>query len=136
VARFLSSPTMLVFVEVKARSDRNWDADGLLSITAKKREKLWQTAELFLAEHPTLATLPCRFDVALVHYQINPSHPSHQPKQHQADLFNREAIEPLDAARWGETQSDKDFVQIGQPVAIGSYRLTLQDYLLNGFDEC
>ncbi|WP_416674274.1 YraN family protein [Egbenema bharatensis] len=137
VVRFLSSPATLAFVEVKARTDRNWDANGLLSITAKKREKLWQAAELFLSAHPPLATLPCRFDVALVHYQINP-HPAKQnpAKQNPAELFNEEAIEPGNAVQSGEPQWEDCTVQMGQPVAIGPYRLTLQDYILNGFDEC
>ena len=68
IARQKSHPT-LVFVEVKTRSDRNWDSKGLDAIAFRKQQKISQTSALFLAKNPQLAYYYCRFDVALVNYQ-------------------------------------------------------------------
>ncbi|WP_415916793.1 YraN family protein [Xanthomonas arboricola] len=52
----------LVFVEVRYRRDNRFGG-GAASVDARKRRKLVLAAQLFLAHHPALATLPCRFDV-------------------------------------------------------------------------
>jgi putative endonuclease len=112
--------TTIAFIEVKARSRGNWDHNGLLAVDAKKQAKLWQAAELFLADSPHLANCSCRFDVALVTYiqsprsnkAIAPSPPSPTPNQ-QLDLLTP--------------------VQLGKAIAIANYHLTLQHYIPSAF---
>ncbi|KAB7765459.1 YraN family protein [Xanthomonas maliensis] len=52
----------LVFVEVRYRRDTRFGG-GAASVDVHKRRKLVLAAQLFLASHPALAALPCRFDV-------------------------------------------------------------------------
>ena len=52
----------LVFVEVRYRV-RAGHGDALASVTVAKQQKLVRTAQLWLAEHPALGRLTCRFDV-------------------------------------------------------------------------
>ena len=42
----------LIFIEVKTRSPRNIDEDGVLAVTRTKQRKLIQSAKLFQLKHP------------------------------------------------------------------------------------
>lgn len=106
----------IAFVEVKTRSKGNWDNDGLLAITTHKQVKLWKTAQLFLTEYPDLASLPCRFDVALVNCRPALDKPK-KKAQLLAGSFSTENLMP-----------EKPFTQ-----TIAGYQLTLHAYLQNAF---
>ena len=101
----------IAFVEVKTRSAYNWDADGLLALNAAKQQKLIKTASLFLSKHPSLAELPCRFDVALVSYQS-----CNLTKNANFDF------------------AQIDHLEIGQAITINRHQLTIKDYLAAAFD--
>ncbi len=109
------SPSCLAFVEVKTRSRGNWDENGLLAITATKQAKLWKTARLFLAQHPHLAEVPCRFDVALVTVQRVPS----------AQRLSLQS--PI-------KESSRALITLQQPFNLDEYQLTLQTYLESAFE--
>ncbi|MEL0592132.1 MAG: YraN family protein [Planktothrix agardhii] len=101
----------LSFIEVKTRSQRNWDLGGLLAITPKKQAKIIQSAELFLSDRPQFLEYPCRFDVALVSCVPYP---------------NRNPIPE-------EVSSFSPPINIGQSVLINGYQLILQDYIESAF---
>lgn len=105
-------PEQLIFVEVKTRSRGNWDADGLLSITPRKREKLWRTAEQFLAIYPQFSDVPCRFDVALV------------------KCVRLKNCQIQTVSSW----VDAGEIVLGKPLYVANARLTLHQYLTNVFD--
>ncbi|MDO4708416.1 MAG: YraN family protein [Pseudomonadota bacterium] len=52
----------LVFVEVRYRASSHYGG-AAASITRSKQQRLIRAAGHFLAAHPALAQLPCRFDV-------------------------------------------------------------------------
>lgn len=118
---------VLAFVEVKARSRGNWDETGLMSITPKKQAKLWQAAQLFLAEQSELADLPCRFDVALVSYGRSP-----RPIPKRTNSPAAEDIIPTVSRQTSPVIFTP--VQLGQPLVVSGYRLILQQYISSAFE--
>lgn len=53
----------IIFVEVKTRAV-GAKGSPLEAVTRQKRQRLLKTALVFLGDHPALAKLQCRFDVA------------------------------------------------------------------------
>lgn len=101
----------IAFVEVKTRSQFNWDENGLLAVNATKQAKIITTAEMFLAKYPNLAEFPCRFDVALVSYVI--------PRP-------LDSLDPLECK--------ENVLDLGVPVLIDKYQLTIENYLKSAFE--
>ncbi|PZD74818.1 hypothetical protein C1752_01057 [Acaryochloris thomasi RCC1774] len=120
----------LAFVEVKTRSRGNWDADGLLAITPTKQMKLWKTAQAFLAKHPHLAELPCRFDVALVRCVRRPS--TETTSQVQTDRLRHLSAQAERICRLGEPNFPEELA-LGQTIKVAHYSLTLATYLEAAF---
>ena len=54
--------TTLVFVEVRYRASDDFGG-AAASVTPAKQRRLVRAATRYLASHPSLAALPCRFDV-------------------------------------------------------------------------
>jgi len=98
---------VLAFVEVKTRSARNWDNNGLLAINNLKQSRLSRAAAYFLAQHAHLSQCSCRFDVALV----------------RSDNF-LVLSEPINMLK----------VNINKPVNYQGCQLTLVDYIESAFE--
>lgn len=96
----------LAFVEVKTRSQRNWDAGGKSAITPQKQAKICRTAQMFLAEYPQKADYACRFDVAIVK--------SERISPHSIGVINNQKV----------LASFSD----------GIHRLSLEEYIKAAFD--
>jgi putative endonuclease len=101
---------IMIFVEVKTRSQNNWDLNGLLAINQKKQSKLIETAQYFLEEFPHFNDYSLRFDVALVKSQ---------------KLFKPSIDQSL----------LPDKIEFNQPVFYQGYQLTLIQYLESAFME-
>ena len=110
-----SAEKQLLFVEVKTRSQGNWDSNGLMAITPHKQAKIGKAAQMFLATYPDLADLPCRFDVALVRLQRH------------VKCSNIRASK----------ESDFSVIKPNSQVmlALQGYQVILQDYIQAAFDS-
>jgi putative endonuclease len=99
---------ILAFVEVKTRSLGSWDNGGRGAITLKKQAKIERTARMFLAKYPEKSDYICRFDVAIVNYQLI--------SQDNCQLALTQ--EPVASASFGK------------------YQFQLQEYISAAFDYC
>ena len=109
--------TTLAFIEVKTRNQGNWDENGLLAVTPQKQAKIAKAAQFFLARYPLLADSSCRFDVALVCCRHLPVLPRSRSNSFEAALPLQMPVS----------------VNIGQPIRLANYQLTLQRYLESAF---
>ena len=55
----------LVFVEVRYRNSERYGTPAE-TVNRRKQEKLRATAEIYLQQHKTVSTMPCRFDIVAI----------------------------------------------------------------------
>ena len=58
----LQDGAQLIFVEVRARSNRYFES-AAGSVNLRKQQRIVRTAQLFLQRRPQWSNTPCRFDV-------------------------------------------------------------------------
>ena len=61
----------LVFVEVRSRRNDTYGS-GAESVDARKQAKLNAAAAIYLQQHATLSSCPCRFDVIAISFASDP----------------------------------------------------------------
>jgi putative endonuclease len=101
----------LAFIEVKTRSAGSWDAGGRDAIMPRKQEKLYRTAQMYLAKFPEKADLNCRFDVAIAEAQ---------------------KISSQKNSKYGDTNEKSDSLAF---LSTPSHYLRLQEYIPGAFDS-
>ena len=128
---------IIAFVEVKTRSRGNWDKGGLLAVDFIKQEKIIKTASLFLARYPQLGELPCRFDVALVGYIAQRRNSSISCGEQQRLTLRLTATRGLE--RGAEEREAEEIrvmtrLDLGKPVIIDRYQMSIEDYIQSAFE--
>jgi putative endonuclease len=106
----------LAFVEVKTRSAGSWDAGGRNAIMSSKQEKIYRTAQMYLAKFPEKADFNCRFDVAIAEAQKVAS-----PK-----------VSSQKIPKYGDKDENSDSLAF---LLTPSHYLTLQEYIPGAFDS-
>ncbi|MEM7580128.1 MAG: YraN family protein [Mastigocoleus sp.] len=109
------SEAQLRFVEVKTRNRGNWDRGGRDAITHQKKEKIWRTAQMFLAKHPQKVNYQCQFDVAIVQYC------NHDDDLQENQIHHSLILPKVSDKFMGSLLTEK-------------YQFSLQDYIQGAFE--
>jgi putative endonuclease len=106
----------LAFVEVKTRSAGSWDGGGRDAIMPRKQEKIYRTAQMYLAKFPEKADFNCRFDVAIA----------------KAQKVSSQKILSQKIPKYGDKNENSDSLAF---LVTPSHYLTLQEYIPGAFDS-